>query len=530
MKLLIVDDNKYVVEGVSRRLDWNAYGIDELFGCYNVSDAKRLLSEHAIDFVISDIEMPGQDGFALLEWIRQRDSEIEVMLLTSYPDFRYAQKAVGYKVSKYLLKPLDTGELETAVREIVQQHQIREKKKQLMEYGSQWISQQSNAKATFWNNLLRELAPDGGEDLDTESPDAGVPYQSKEKLTTVLIFLNTGAEVWQDEMLRFLCDNTLGELSERKRQNFESIYCVQTGQLLAVFRAGESEVPELEQLMREFAEFIKSYFLFDIRYHILEPCTVNQLKGTVGAIIQISGNTVNQEASRFIELQEHTQVKPDYQPPDTQVWKRMLQEGDIIRFQNALTEYFSAHRRSGGSLSTDFLGALLVDWNLLISELLRENTVDQSISKLRENQFGRWLTQDAGELEQLMLEEANRLSQQIHVGNTQTLVAKMKVYIREHIDEVSRGQLAEYFYLSPSYLSKLFHRETGESLIDYIQKERIALAKELLSHREYSISDTAIRTGYTNFSHFSRQFRKFVGCTPNEFRKQQKEPNRRKGD
>ena len=168
MKLLIVDDNKYVVEGVSRRLDWNAYGIDEVFGCYNVSDAKRLLSEHAIDFVISDIEMPGQDGFALLEWIRQRDSEIEVMLLTSYPDFRYAQKAVGYKVSKYLLKPLDTGELETAVREIVQQHQIREKKKQLMEYGSQWISQQSNAKATFWNNLLRELAPDSGEHLDTK--------------------------------------------------------------------------------------------------------------------------------------------------------------------------------------------------------------------------------------------------------------------------------------------------------------------------------------------------------------------------
>lgn len=530
MKLLIVDDNKYVVEGMMRKLDWNAYGIDELFGCYNVPDAKRLLSEHAIDFVISDIEMPGQDGFALLEWIRQRGSEIEVVLLTSYPDFRYAQKAVGYKVSKYLLKPLDTGELETVVREIVQQYQVREKKKQLVEYGSQWISQQSNAKATFWNNLLRELVSDSGEHLDTESPDAGVPYCSKEKLTTVLIFLNTGAEVWQDEMLRFLCNNTLGELSERKQQNFESIYCVQTGQLLAVFRAGESEVPELEQLMREFAEFIKSYFLFDIRYQILEPCTVNQLKGTVGAIIQISGNTVNQEASRFIELQEHTQVKPDYQPPDTQAWKRMLQEGDIIRFQNALTEYFSAHKRSGGSLSTGFLGALLVDWNLLVSELLRENTVDQSISQLRENQFGRWLTQDAGELEQLMLEEANRLSQQIHVGNTQTLVAKMKVYIREHIDEVSRGQLAEYFYLSPSYLSKLFHRETGESLIDYIQKERIALAKELLSYKDYSISDTAIRTGYTNFSHFSKQFRKFVGCTPNEFRKQQKEPNRRKGE
>lgn len=522
MKLLIVDDNKYVVEGLSRQLDWKAYGIDELFGCYNVPDAKRLLSEHAIDFVISDIEMPGQDGFVLLEWIRQRGSEIEVVLLTSYPDFRYAQKAVGYKVSKYLLKPLDTGELETVVREIVQQHQIREKKKQLMEYGSQWISQQSNAKAAFWNNLLRELAPGSNDPLVTASLDATTPYRPKDKLTTVLILLNTGAEVWQDEMLCFLCNNTLGELSERRRQNFESVYCVRTGQFLAVFRAGESEAPELEQLVREFAEFIKAYFLFDVRCQVLEPCTVNQLRERLGSILRICGDTANRDASRLIELQKHTQVKPDYQPPDTRAWKRMLQQGDMIRFQNALTEYFNARRRSGGSLSTDFLGALLVDWNLLVSELLRENTVGQSISQLRENQFGRWLTQDARELEQLMLEEANRLSQQIHVGSAQTLVAKMKVYIREHIDEVSRGQLAEYFYLSPSYLSRLFHRETGESLIDYIQKERIALAKELLLYSDYSISDVAIRTGYTNFSHFSRQFRKFVGCTPNEFRKRQK--------
>lgn len=107
---------------------------------------------------------------------------------------------------------------------------------------------------------------------------------------------------------------------------------------------------------------------------------------------------------------------------------------------------------------------------------------------------------------------------------THTLVAKIKNYIREHIDEVNRGQIAEYFYLSPSYLSKVFRRETGESLINFIQDTRIELAKELLLYSDYTISDIAIQTGYPNFSHFSKQFRKFVGCTPNEFRKNKKMP------
>lgn len=524
MKLLIVDDNRYVVEGLKRQIDWNTFGIDELFGCYNVPDAKQILEENSIDFVISDIEMPGQNGFDLLEWIRQRDSEIEVVLLTSYTDFAYAQKSVSYKVSKYLLKPLETEELENVVREMVQQHQIREKKKQLMEYGNQWISQQSNVKASFWKNLLGELIPASKGHLGVSVRETALPYTPKDKLVTVLIFFDTGAEVWQDEMLCFLCNNALGEISEKEHQNFESVYCVQAGQFVAVFRAGEDRTASVEQLMREFVKFIKAYFLFDVTFHIFEPCSADKLKDHLRAIGQICGDNADLGANRLIEPTEHTAPKPDYQTPDTQAWKRMIQLGSMERFQESLADYFNV-QKGHGVLSPDFLGSLLVDWNLLVSEILRENTAYQSISQLRGNKFSHWLTQDADELEELMLDEANRLSQEIHsADDSQTIVAKIKTYIREHIDEVNRGQIAEYFYLSPSYLSKLFRRETGESLINYIQKERIALAKELLLYSEYSISDIAIQTGYPNFSHFSKQFRKFVGCTPNEFRKNNKVP------
>ena len=52
MKLLIVDDNKYVVEGLKRQLNWSAFGIDEIFGCYSVAQAKSIMEKEEIDFAI----------------------------------------------------------------------------------------------------------------------------------------------------------------------------------------------------------------------------------------------------------------------------------------------------------------------------------------------------------------------------------------------------------------------------------------------------------------------------------------------
>lgn len=524
MKLLIVDDNKYVVEGLKRQIDWNSFGIDELFGCYNVAEAKKILTEHDVDFVISDIEMPGQNGFDLLEWIRQRDSEMEVVLLTSYTDFSYAQRSVGYKVSKYLLKPLDTEELEQVLREIVQQHQIREKKKQLIEYGTQWISQQNNVKNSFWTNMLSDLVPGSNARLSASKQEHVLPYGPKDRLVTALIFFDTGIEVWQDEMLGFICNNALKEMAENAGQQFEAVYSVQTGQFMAVFRDSNATADEIRRTMQSFAEFVKGYYLFQVIYHIFEPCCADQLKGHLQSLSRICGDNTDRGANMLIEVTEHPAAKFDYQPPEVGSWKRMIQLGSVEAFRENLLKYMDT-QKAQGLLSPDFLGALLVDWNLLVSEILRENTGYQSISELRGSGFSQWLTQDPEELTQLILAEADRLTEEIQNADmTHTLVAKIKNYIREHIDEVNRGQIAEYFYLSPSYLSKVFRRETGESLINFIQDTRIELAKELLLYSDYTISDIAIQTGYPNFSHFSKQFRKFVGCTPNEFRKNKKMP------
>ena len=53
--------------------------------------------------------MPGQDGFELLKWLREREMEVDTVLLTSYADFSYARAAVSFQCFEYLLKPVETA-------------------------------------------------------------------------------------------------------------------------------------------------------------------------------------------------------------------------------------------------------------------------------------------------------------------------------------------------------------------------------------------------------------------------------------
>ena len=119
MKLLIVEDNKYVVTLLRRQLNWEAFGIEEPIGGYSVEEAKEALLSTEIDFLISDIEMPVENGFDLLEWIRSQELSPEVVLLTSYADFSYAKRAIKYGCFDYLLKPIARQDLEEVVRKLV---------------------------------------------------------------------------------------------------------------------------------------------------------------------------------------------------------------------------------------------------------------------------------------------------------------------------------------------------------------------------------------------------------------------------
>lgn len=101
----------------------------------------------------------------------------------------------------------------------------------------------------------------------------------------------------------------------------------------------------------------------------------------------------------------------------------------------------------------------------------------------------------------------------------ESAVQKVQKWIRGHLgDELTRETLASAVFLNPDYLGRLFKKETGCSVNDYVVRARIEEAKRLLLQTSASIGEIAAQIGYSNFSYFSKLFKQEVGCSPNEYR------------
>lgn len=100
------------------------------------------------------------------------------------------------------------------------------------------------------------------------------------------------------------------------------------------------------------------------------------------------------------------------------------------------------------------------------------------------------------------------------------LLSTIKAYVQEHLDDpgLNRQRLADEIHINPDYMSDLFHKKAGVSLVSYINELRMRTAKRLLSTTTLSLQQIAARVGFSNSSYFHRQFKKSVGMTPQQYR------------
>ncbi len=119
MNLLLVDDEKLVIDGLLEGVNWGDVEIDAVFSALCAADAKRVVLENNIDIVICDIEMPEENGIAFLEWLHEVRPDVIAVILTGHENFSYAQQAVHLNVAEYLLKPVPFPYLESAIRTCV---------------------------------------------------------------------------------------------------------------------------------------------------------------------------------------------------------------------------------------------------------------------------------------------------------------------------------------------------------------------------------------------------------------------------
>lgn len=114
-KVMIVDDEPIIVEGLSRSIAWDKWNCKVVATAHDGLEGKRSIEEYRPDIIFMDINMPEMDGLSMIAAIKSQFPNLQICVLTGFRDFEYAREAIRLGVTRFLLKPSNMDELEEAI-------------------------------------------------------------------------------------------------------------------------------------------------------------------------------------------------------------------------------------------------------------------------------------------------------------------------------------------------------------------------------------------------------------------------------
>ena len=136
-KVMIIDDEEVVLEGLKHMIDWNDLGCEVSDTAMSAEEGIEKIKKQTPDIIITDIRMKSMTGLEMIEAVSDRLKNTKVIIMTAYRNFEYAQTAIALGVVEFILKPTKLGSIKAAVRKSVEEldelHRSLEMVKQLEE-------------------------------------------------------------------------------------------------------------------------------------------------------------------------------------------------------------------------------------------------------------------------------------------------------------------------------------------------------------------------------------------------------------
>lgn len=267
MNLLIVDDQRAIVESLKRDIDWDKLGLERVFTACSAREARLIMRNFCIDILLTDIEMPEEDGLELFRWARESYPDMVGIFLTSHADFEYARNAIQLGGFNYILQPARYEEVERVMGEAVKklEYTMRVHK---MEKHTRLIPDQVN----WILDLMITNAREGKVGENSELFSHLSQYFSVDNLQCVfwpmwiqIQYFEKVAGRWDDKLLRLVFCNVLDEIFNPHSVNV----CVGSDhtQGFFVFVAADSgamDAQDWEDGLNAFVSFMNTHMDFGI--------------------------------------------------------------------------------------------------------------------------------------------------------------------------------------------------------------------------------------------------------------------------
>ncbi|NLO86291.1 MAG: response regulator [Clostridiales bacterium] len=513
--LLIVDDEALILEWLSTQLDWSLNGL-VLHTATSVRQAVALMECQQIHILLSDIEMPQEDGFALLEWTRAHRPNVIMAFVTCHDEFAYVQRAMRLGAIDYLLKPIQIEQLTTVIASAIQKVDLQQNRDTATHQQIIWQQNHGNIRRAFFSKVLSSIT-----DPATIAADA-----AKQELV-----LLPGRKYSLVYLLRLPPDTypqppkAAPPLDIRSLGSIEHVMTVYTETNACLFLCEDLSEKELQRFCWR---LIDTYRNADSQLGCYRSnlCAIDELLQAYQQVKQLHKDNVALFDCVLV-LGDPAWDVAGGTPADFSEWKAMLLATQWTLVEQRMISYLN-QQAAQKALNREVTMRFYQNVAALLYSVLDEKGI-------KAHQFIATITQEDTSVQDFYA--LYRLKDKLHtllratfsyttlMQKPQSLAERVADYIREHIEEdLTCIAISEHFFFHPDYLTRLLKQETGQSLLDLYSRIRMEVACKLLAQRETPITLVAQSAGYRNISHFSRMFRLVYGITPSEYRKKLLEP------
>ena len=512
-KVMLVDDERIIIDGISKVIKWESIGTSLIGTAKNGIEAYEFISQNQPDIVISDIKMPGMNGLELVKKVHDNFPEIRFILLSGFSEFDYAKQAMEYGVKHYLLKPCNENNIIEALSNICEG---LNKKKEREFFIKDMKDTLEKVIPYAKEQKLKEFVTNIFENGDLNSLQN--LFQINLKIVNVRLVLFQLEGDFQFEQL-FALKNITEKIFEK------NILCCMAGELILILVEDDGEYLPIQRKIEKIRDTFFQYYHLDCTIAVSDSGKLNNANKLYREALDClnyrfylgEGSIITKNDITIIN--EHGELDFYY---DDQKFCRLVKSGYWEDVEKEITSFFERFI----DLRMDIYATksyVIQLFNAMI-RICEPHAMDKYLSNLP-------ILLELGTIQNIKSFFQN-ISQEItsefyqqNKNKHSTIIGKVIEIINDHIDDpnLSLQWVAnEMLYMNADYLGKLFKKETGEKFSNFLTRIRIETAIEIIeTESDVKIFELAEKIGFgDNSQYFSQVFKKQTGYTPSEYKRE----------
>lgn len=503
-KLLIVDDERIEREGIKMLVNKMGKEI-VILEAENGKKAYELLKEVDIDFLLTDIKMPFISGIELVKLARELQPDLQIAIFSGYGEFAYAQEAIKYGVTDYILKPVNPQEFQNTIKKMFENDARLKAQKE----------EQNNNTDYFYKYLLRKYIFTGKEkylkrmlELKVSMENCSVDVSRIQNM----MLLDTSSNFFEEHGVEMV------ELLEKKLNREIAYIDLNMNQMLLFFyKSATDNYARIAQVI-----FDIIYQNYQVKCYLAVSKNLKKIEEFPQAYLDIESQMENKfycsDQWIFLYEEENEQTAFGDKTMDYQI---KMKENIRLKDVHHLWENY---QRLLGQIRKESMDSQMYV-KFIFSEVVKDMYDAMGVSGADHLIHAVESIYQAGNIKTIcevvenIIQEFENYCLKTENG-TRKDVEQVKTYINYHVNEnLSIDKLAEKVYLSQGYLSYIFKKETGMNLSRYIKSVRMEKAKELLKNTNMKIVQICEKVGFSSVSYFCQSFREYCGVSPEKYRK-----------